>query len=199
MLNQFKKLTLIYISIFIYGCNDNSKNDVLKNDIDILKNEIALLKKENDILKGGKKNNTIIKTPVLKNNLDTSNNANIESKLGAITGYCGYPSDYIPDKLNVYAYNKKSRIIYKHSYYDRNNSNNYSISVPDGKYYVFCGFDKNIKNYNNKGFYTKSVLCGLGVNCNDHSAITVSIKNGKSVKGINPTDWYYYDELIINF
>jgi hypothetical protein len=38
--------------------------------------------------------------------------------------------------------------------------------------------------------YTSGVPCGLSSTCQDRSLLPVTVQEGQTVTGINPTDWY---------
>ena len=40
------------------------------------------------------------------------------------------------------------------------------------------------------GGYSQAVLCGLSVDCNDHSLIHVQVIAGQETTGVDPGDWY---------
>ena len=112
---------------------------------------------------------------------------------GKIKGSAGYPSDYIPSEMNIYAYNVETKEVFIHSSYNRETDNCYEIIVPDGKYYVFCGSENDI--FKAWAIYTKAVVCGLSVECKDHTPILVTIQNGEIQENINPGDFYMSEEV----
>ncbi len=118
--------------------------------------------------------------------IDLSSNG-YEEKDGKISGHGSYPSEGIPDDVNVFAYNIHTKETIKCNSFDRE-SGEYEINVPNGEYYVFMG-NSNINDRTN-GFYSQMVLCGLQASCEDHSLIKVVIENGKRVEKIDPGDWY---------
>ncbi|MDH5508693.1 MAG: carboxypeptidase-like regulatory domain-containing protein, partial [Anaerolineae bacterium] len=106
------------------------------------------------------------------------------STLGAISGTLGYPSEAIP-ALRIVAFNLDSGYWY---YVNTNRgASSYVIDdLPPGNYHVVAytlaaGLS---------GGYTQYVLCGLSVNCSDHSLITVVVTGGQTTENINPIDWY---------
>ncbi len=110
------------------------------------------------------------------------------NKSGIISGNGSYPSDFIPDEINVYAYNIKTKEIIKHHIFDHE-TGKYEIKVPNGEYYVFSGSNDNINDKDN-GFYSEMVPCGLTIDCKDHTLIKVIISDFSHASNINPGDWY---------
>jgi hypothetical protein len=118
---------------------------------------------------------------------------------GVIEGSLSYPSDFIPPDMTVCAENLTTQQRYctqkhlkgqKYTY-----KVGYKLKVPPGDYQVYAylpdpakygaGFPRDYRAY-----YSKFVKCGMSVNCKDHSPITVRVKRGKVVSGIDPMDWY---------
>jgi len=103
---------------------------------------------------------------------------------GTITGSLSYPSEGIPP-LHVVAFDLLSTEPAA-SVDTVAGQSTYSLSVPDGIYYVVAyTLDGQIA-----GGYTAAVLCGLSVDCNDHELIAVPAAGGMAVDGIDPGDWY---------
>jgi hypothetical protein len=71
------------------------------------------------------------------------------------------------------------------------NAKTYTISgLATGAYWVVTYPIENIgQSPSLSGGYTQAVVCGLEVNCTDHSLILVEVKDGDDTPGINPGDW----------
>jgi len=108
-----------------------------------------------------------------------------ESQQGKISGTLGYPSEVIPE-LTVYAFD----ILDETKYFKIDtveNQKEFTISEVDpGNYYVVAY----AKKFEVSGSYTTAVICGLSVECTDHSMIDVEVKPGKTTIGAQVTDWY---------
>lgn len=103
---------------------------------------------------------------------------------GSISGALSYPSEFIPP-LRVAAFRVDGQY---YRYVDTmQNQSAYQITglVP-GLYHVVA--------YTLDGFfaggYTRAVLCGLSVECTDHSLVDVEVKPGQDTPNVNPADWY---------
>lgn len=107
---------------------------------------------------------------------------------GSISGKNGYPSEFVPENVNVYAHNIQTNDVIKQTSLNRS-TGDYVIEVPDGEYYIFSGPNNNVNDKRN-GFYSQMVPCGLSTKCNDHTLIKVIIKGGNQVKNINTGDWF---------
>ena len=47
------------------------------------------------------------------------------------------------------------------------------------------------------GGYSHAVLCGLSVDCTDHSPIAVEVKPGMVTGGVDPGDWYAAEQSFL--
>ncbi len=102
----------------------------------------------------------------------------------AILGQLSYPSEGIPP-LKVVAFDMITQAPVA-SVETEAGQSSYSLSVPDGIYYVVAyTLDGQLA-----GGYTNAVLCGLSVECTDHSLLPVPAANGTATDGIDPADWY---------
>ena len=108
-----------------------------------------------------------------------------QTRSGRIEGALSYPSSYIP-ALRVCA--KNIRNDSQHCTQTKKNQKQYKIQVPAGNYHVFA--TATIAGEKETAYYSRAVTCGLRYGCNDHSPISVTVKSGQVVKGINPQDWY---------
>jgi len=103
---------------------------------------------------------------------------------GTITGALGYPSEVIP-RLRVYAWDQGSGQ-WRYVITNQNDST-FALQVPPGKYIVFAYLNDGGEI---AGGYTNAVLCGLSVECTDHTLYVVTVGSGQQVSGVNVTDWY---------
>lgn len=63
------------------------------------------------------------------------------------------------------------------------------LGVPSGDYFVFTT-PWDLPGDRFQAGYTRAISCGLTVNCNDHSLISVHVAAGVTTSGIGPVDWY---------
>lgn len=102
---------------------------------------------------------------------------------GSIAGNLSYPSSFLPAQT-VVAFDVNSSAYYYVQTVDGQGT--YQIdNLPPGNYYVvaYLGGDPSAG-------YSQSVLCGLSVECTDHSLVTVTVTSGQVTNNINPQDWY---------
>lgn len=106
---------------------------------------------------------------------------------GSIAGNLGYPSEFIP-AMTVVATNLET----KRNYYTNTQSNTpkYQIDhLPPGSYQVIAY----VQGDDFGGGYTQFVICGLKVECSDHSLIAVQVTAGNVTGDVNPVDFYVPD------
>ncbi len=113
---------------------------------------------------------------------------------GSISGRLSYPSEFIPP-LRVVAFRvENGSWTQQYAYVDTLlNAGAYQIDGLEPGYYWITAYT--IPNDNGApsglaGGYTQAVLCGLSVDCTDHSLIAVEVKPGKVTEDIDPGDWY---------
>gem|GEM_PF-1860279 len=116
---------------------------------------------------------------------------------GMIEGAMGYPASVIPPKVHVCADNLATNQTYCTD--DRIMSAaykthvGYKLQVPAGDYYVYEIFAEIAPNHpfaGYKAYYSEFVTCGEKAGCKSHQPVKVTVKAGKTVKDINPDDWY---------
>lgn len=119
----------------------------------------------------------------------------LDDPSGTITGSLSYPSEGIPEEMQVCAETTDKSEMYcsdaQLSGPEYKYGKGYAITVPPGKYYVFATLspDPNAPKAE-RAYYNEFVECGLSVDCKDTTNITVTVESGETVKDINPWDWY---------
>lgn len=104
---------------------------------------------------------------------------------GKIAGSLSYPSDYLPDDLQICAEETTSGVVTcKGGFKD----SSYVLELPVGTYHVWARTDDYEAGY--RAYYNEAVRCGLDVACNDRTAIDVAVKAGETITGVDPADWY---------
>jgi len=101
---------------------------------------------------------------------------------GVISGGLCYPSEYIP-AMTIYARNVDTGETW--SRHVPQDTLSYEIQVPAGNYWVFAWTDEGVG-----GSYSEFVLCGLSVECADHTLVTVPVAAGQRVTGVDICDYY---------
>ena len=115
---------------------------------------------------------------------------------GSIEGTTNYPSDYIPVQIVC------AEPVDGGSEYctetpagdDELLTPSWSIEVPAGEYYISARvkdpseMGSDLGDY--RAYYTQYVMCGLNVECTDHTKIPVTVTSGQATLGITPYDWY---------
>ncbi len=103
---------------------------------------------------------------------------------GAITGAVGYPSEFIP-ALYIYAENRSTGAWFRISH--PMNTTSYRMDLPAGTYIIYAyGQD-----FDAVAGYTQATVCGLTVDCDDHTLVEVTVTAGEIVSGIDMTDFYF--------
>lgn len=131
---------------------------------------------------------TVIPTPTSEPALPTA------AFPGSISGKLSYPSEFIPP-LRVVAFRVENGAwTQQYIYVDTIlNASTYQIEGLEPGYYWITAYT--IPNDNGApsglaGGYTQAVLCGLSVDCTDHSLIAIEVKPGMVTGNIDPGDWY---------
>lgn len=74
----------------------------------------------------------------------------INSEFVEVSGIATYGSDGIPNYINVFAKNLKTKEIFEHSSFNRE-TGQYILNIPKGKYYIFSATSKNdFKSFDEK-------------------------------------------------
>ncbi len=108
---------------------------------------------------------------------------------GSISGKLSYPSEVIPP-LRVVAINTETGEFYSTEVID--NGVYVLDGVPVGTYHVVA-YLRDKSGSAGSGGFSHAVLCGLTVNCTDHSLVDVEVRDGENITEINPADWYAPD------
>jgi hypothetical protein len=106
-------------------------------------------------------------------------------KTGKIAGSLSYPSDYIPEDMQVCAEDTASKEVTCKGGFG---GDSYEMELPFGTYEVYARTDDYGGGY--RAYYNVAVICGLKIVCRDRDPIKVEVKGGNTVSGIDPVDWY---------
>ncbi len=102
---------------------------------------------------------------------------------GTVSGAVCYPSEGIPP-LTLYFENTSDQSVASFSH--TNGLGVYSVDLDPGTYVAYA--------YRNgtalAGSYSQAVLCGLTVNCTDHSLVPFTVLAGQETTDIDICDWY---------
>lgn len=116
------------------------------------------------------------------------------AQTGSISGTLSYPSEFIPP-LRVVAFRVENGTWTKqYTYVNTNlNAGDYQIDGLEAGFYWITAYT--IPNGEGApsdlaGGYSQAVLCGLSVDCTDHSLVAVEVKSGQVTSGVDPGDWY---------
>lgn len=114
------------------------------------------------------------------------------SEDGMIEGALSFPSEGIPSTLQVCAENVSDEFDYyctqqqiesgKYQY-----GVGYQLTVPAGTYYVYA---EDTPNPGYRGLYSEYVTCGMGMGCESHEQIPVTVYAGQTESNIDLFDWY---------
>lgn len=110
---------------------------------------------------------------------------------GIITGSLSYPSEYMPN-LETCAVNIQTdesyctyQMIQGPNY---NYGYGYQIQTPPGSYQVYSKINDQFETY--RAYYSQFIICGGDFTCVDHTPLTIQVKAGETLRGIDPGDWY---------
>lgn len=103
--------------------------------------------------------------------------------LGTVTGAVCYPSEGIPP-MDLYFLNIGTQTVFSFPHTD--GSTSYSVDLDPGTYVAYA-YPQAI---NIGGSYSQAVLCGLTVNCTDHSLVEFDVLAGQVTADIDICDWY---------
>lgn len=122
---------------------------------------------------------------------------------GTVTGMLSYPSEFIPPmRVVLFGLNDGKAYFVDTAY----GQGFYSIDVPAGSYYIVSYPYQGIPGRTGQadsysygpgsfaGGYSQAVLCGLTMDCNDHTLIAVNVAVGQTTSA-NPGDWYAPDGI----
>lgn len=109
---------------------------------------------------------------------------------GTITGSVGYPSEFIPEDMNVCAdntYTGSGYCVVIETGDEYTYGYGYSVEVPYGNYNVYA----QVPGDTYKAYYSEFVPCGLSVDCPSHDPIVVTVDASTPTQSeIDPIDWY---------
>jgi hypothetical protein len=124
-------------------------------------------------------------------NLNLGGSGDIDSgggneQTGSISGFLSYPSNFIPS-MTVVAWSLSDNGVFYYTVTAEGSSTYVIPNLPIGGYEVVA--------YTNglSGGYTHAVLCGLTVDCTDHTLLYVEVFAGIDSYDVNPQDWYAPD------
>ena len=122
----------------------------------------------------------------------------IETERGnaVITGSLGYPSEFIPENMEVCAVEVIGQGAHCSNEHLKDKAYTYGVgyrlTLPAGEYYVYAYVpnqpDATGQTY--KAYYSEFVTCGMEVSCSGHEPIKVTVRQGEIVSNVDPQDWY---------
>jgi hypothetical protein len=105
-----------------------------------------------------------------------------------VSGALSYPSDHIPDDMEVCAEEVDSSRIQCGAFIsDRDNGRVYELTLPPGRYRIYAQTAE-MPDY--RAYYSEAVVCGLSVHCTSHQPIIVELAAGQRRASIDPGDWF---------
>ncbi len=104
--------------------------------------------------------------------------------VGTITGSLSFPSDYLPEDMQVCARDVDSA----EQFCDAEKTGaTYRMDLAEGRYTVWS---QTGDQPGRQAFYTQFITCGQSVDCTDHSPVIVQVIAGQTADGVDPGDWY---------
>lgn len=112
-------------------------------------------------------------------------------EMGTITGKLGYPAEELPPMV-VCAETLTHNPIEAFCKNTEAGIRPFSLEVPPGVYHVYAHLQHPLGStqVDERAYYNEFVKCGLNAKCPSHDPISVTVESGKTVKGIDPVDWY---------
>ncbi|NUM47861.1 MAG: PD40 domain-containing protein [Anaerolineales bacterium] len=102
---------------------------------------------------------------------------------GTVTGRVCYPSEVIP-AMNAFFRNVHTGALTELAIAE--NQSEYSLELEVGTYEAFAYLQAGDLG----GAYSQAVLCGLTIECLDHSLLTFDVQTGQTSTNIDLCDWY---------
>jgi hypothetical protein len=103
--------------------------------------------------------------------------------LGTVTGAICYPSEGIPP-MDLYFLEVNTLVVSAFPHLD--GSASYAVVLDPGTYVAYA-YPQGLSI---GGSYSEAVLCGLTVNCTDHSLVEFDVFVGQTTSDIDICDWY---------
>lgn len=110
---------------------------------------------------------------------------------GTVAGKVCYPSELIP-AMDAYFRNSNTGKLTALAIAE--NQFTYSLELPAGTYEAFAYLQSGEPG----GTYSQAVLCGLTVECVDHSLVAFEVKPGETTPNIDLCDWYNAASVPVN-
>ncbi|KKS29712.1 MAG: hypothetical protein UV83_C0001G0325 [candidate division WWE3 bacterium GW2011_GWE2_43_18] len=115
---------------------------------------------------------------------------------GVITGSLGYPSEFIPENMEVCAVEVQGQGAHCSNNHLKDKAFTYGVgyrlTLPAGEYYVYAYVpnqpDATGQIY--KAYYSEFVTCGMDVSCSNHEPVKVTVRQGEVTANVDPQDWY---------
>ena len=118
---------------------------------------------------------------------------------GMIAGSLSYPSEYIPDDMTISAEDLATQKVYSTSKHlmakKYQYKADYKLAVPPRRLPRLCRAPRSGPAWRRlcqglPGLLLGIVKWGMNVNCKSPAPITVKVKSGETIRGIDPQDWY---------
>ncbi len=108
-----------------------------------------------------------------------------ELAFGSVTGSVCFPSESIPEMTLYFQEVNSGDLAYQNH---PQNQSSYTLSgLTPGSYIAFAYL---IDSPDMGGSYSQAVICGLNVDCIDHSPVEFEVKPGEETSGVDICDWY---------
>ncbi len=104
------------------------------------------------------------------------------AETGRVEGALRFPGCFPPEDLEVCAETLDGRIVRCERAALR-----YSLALPEGRYRIFS---RARSEGARRGYYSKAVSCGLRVECRDHTPLIISVRPGRTLRSVDPSDWF---------
>jgi Tol biopolymer transport system component len=110
---------------------------------------------------------------------------------GVVMGKICFPSEFIPS-MTVYFQDITTGEFTQMQVAE--NQDNYTFELESGEYVAFAPL-QGVGETPFGGMYSAAVVCGLNVECTDHSLVEFNVLPGETIEGIDICDWYAPEQV----
>jgi hypothetical protein len=109
---------------------------------------------------------------------------------GIVMGKICVPGSFIPSMTAYFQNNETGEFIQMPV---AENQTSYTFEIDSGEYTAFVYPQEGSTSLG--GMYSEAVVCGLNVECTDHTLLVFSVLPGQTTAGIDICDWYAQDQM----
>ena len=129
--------------------------------------------------------NVTVETPATPTTIPPTQEPEPISSTGMVMGKICFPSEFIPSMTVYFQDITTGEFTEMHV---AENQDNYTLELESGEYVAFAPLQEVETPFG--GMYSEAVLCGLSVECTDHSLVEFTVLAEETTEGIDICDWY---------